>query len=198
MTAMSEPKRGAFQLSNAHGYLNRVIKELRAVPSPQKDTLVSVLQYLSDHIRKTREEIADLRPHDDSPQLFLSTTDELGEIVSETARATNRIMDAAETIEAVAVTIDPQNAAKLRAAATNIYEASAFQDITGQRITKITRAMQGMESKLGVLLEAFGPDDRGERNDAPMSGDQALLNGPQLESKANNQADIDALFASLE
>jgi chemotaxis protein CheZ len=197
MPAMDEQKSRTFQLSNAHGYLNRVIEELRVVPSPQKDTLVSVLQYLSDHIRKTREEIADLRPEDDSPQLFLSATDELGEIVSETARAANRIMDAAETIETVAAAIDPQNAATLRAATTNIYEASAFQDITGQRITKIVRALQGMESKLGVLLEAFGPDSRGERTDAPVSGDQALLNGPQLESKANDQADIDALFASL-
>jgi chemotaxis protein CheZ len=194
---MHEQKNGTFQLSNAHGYLNRVIEELRAVPSSQKDTLVGVLQYLSDHIRKTREEIADLRPRDDSTQLFLSTTDELGEIVSETARATNRIMDAAETIETVAATIDPQNAVTLRAAATNIYEASAFQDITGQRIAKISRALQGMENKLGVLLEAFSPEDRSEKSDAPMTGDQALLNGPQLESNANNQAAIDALFASL-
>ena len=194
---MSEQKSGAFQLSNAHGYLDRVIGELRAVPSPQKDTLVSVLQYLSDHIRKTREEIADFRPPDDNAHVFLSATDELGEIVSETARAANRIMDAAETIETVAAAIDPENAATLRAAATNIYEASAFQDITGQRIAKIVRSLQGMESKLGVLLEAFGPEDRGEKHTAPINGDQALLNGPQLESKANSQDAIDALFASL-
>lgn len=194
---MEEQKSAPFQLSNAHGYLNRVIQELRAVPSPQKDTLVGVLQYLSDHIRKTREEIADLRPQDDSTKVFLNTTDELGEIVSETARAANRIMDAAETIETVAAVIDPQNAATLRAATTNIYEASAFQDITGQRITKITRALQGVESKLGLLLEAFGPPEEARKDEARGSDDQGLLNGPQLESKANSQAAIDALFASL-
>ena len=192
---MGEQK--TFQLSNAHGYLNRVIDELRAVPSPQKDTLVGVLQYLSDHIRKTREEIADLQPGDESPHLFLSATDELGEIVSETARAANRIMDAAETIETVASAVDAQNAATLRAAATNIFEASAFQDITGQRITKIVRALHGMESKLAVLLEAFGPMESVKKPDASVTGDQALLNGPQLENKANNQDAIDALFASL-
>jgi len=194
---MDEQKNGTFQLSNAHGYLNRVIDELRAAPSPQKDALVGVLQYLSDHIRKTREEIADLRPQDASTPLFVSATDELGEIVSETARAANRIMDAAETIEAVAAAIDSRNAATLRTATTNIYEASAFQDITGQRIVKIISALQAMEGKLGMLLEAFDPADRGAKTDAIVSDDQALLNGPQLENRANNQAAIDALFASL-
>ena len=47
------------RLADAHGYLDRIIRELRVLHSPQKDTLVGVLQYLSDHIRATREEIID-------------------------------------------------------------------------------------------------------------------------------------------
>jgi len=182
------------QLPDAHDYLDRVIAELRALKAPQKDTLVGVLQYLSDHIRATRAEIGAIKGGADGDQLFGSTADELEEIVTETARAANRIMDAAEAIEGVAAKVDPDSATALTDAVTNIYEASSFQDITGQRITKVVRALQSMESKLQALAEAFGPIE----GDAPaaVEGDAALLNGPQLSSGATSQDDIDALFAT--
>ena len=184
------------QLVNAHGYLDRVIEELRGLESPQKNTLVSVLQYLSDHIRITRDEIGALRTGSANPQMFSTTADELEEIVTETARAANRIMDAAEAIEQAAAEAPAPLASKLTDAVTSIYEASAFQDITGQRITKIVRALQSLENKLNSLVYAFGPLDDGEG--APgREGDAALLNGPQLEKNASIQTDIDALFESL-
>ena len=81
-------------------------------------------------------------------------------------------------------------------AVTNIYEASAFQDITGQRIGKIVCALQSLEEKLASLTSAFGPLEEGLAEQAA-EGDAALLNGPQLEKNASNQTDIDALFDSL-
>jgi hypothetical protein len=111
------------QLPDAHGYLNRVIGELRALKAPHKNTLVSVLEYLSDHIRLTRSEIGALRGGDGNPQVFSTTADELEEIVTETARAANRIMDAAESVEKVAATLAPEPAQALMEAVTSIYEA---------------------------------------------------------------------------
>jgi chemotaxis protein CheZ len=184
------------QLPDAHGYLNRVIGELRALEAPHKNTLVNVLEYLSDHIRVTRSEIGALRADGGNAQMFSTTTDELEEIVTETARATNRIMDAAETVEKVAASLEPRPASALMGAVTSIYEASAFQDITGQRITKIVRALQSLEEKLASLASAFGPLDGTAVTSKP-EGDAALLNGPQLEKSAASQTDIDALFASL-
>ena len=183
------------QLPDAHDYLDRVIRELRALKAPQKDTLVGVLQYLSDHIRATRAEIGAIRGSASGDQLFGSTADELEEIVTETARAANRIMDAAETIEGVAGKVDPASAAALTDAVTQIYEASSFQDITGQRITKVVRALQSMESKLQSLAGAFGRADFTPA--AQVEGDAALLNGPQLSQSASSQDDIDALFGDL-
>ena len=184
------------QLPDAHGYLDRVIGELRAIEAPHKNTLVNVLEYLSSHIRATRSEIGALRSGSGNPQMFSTTTDELEEIVTETARATNRIMDAAEAVEKVAATLESGPANALMDATTSIYEASAFQDITGQRITKIVRALQSLEEKLAALATAFGPLDESVGEEMPQ-GDAALLNGPQRESTAASQTDIDALFASL-
>ena len=183
------------RLLDAHGFLDRVIEQLRVLKSPQKDTLVSVLQYLSDHIRLTRSEIGALRQGDGNQQLFGNTADELEEIVTETARAANNIMDAAETIEGVAATLEPAANSALMDAVTKIYEASAFQDITGQRITKVVRTLQSLETKLASLTEAFGPVE--EALDMTPQGDEALLNGPQLRKSASSQSDIDALFETL-
>jgi len=193
---MSSSDNPASQLVSAHGYLDRVIQELRHLESPQKNTLVGVLQYLSDHIRITRDEIGALRTGGGNTQMFSTTADELEEIVTETARAANRIMDAAEAIERTASEAPAPLAGRLTEAVTNIYEASAFQDITGQRITKIVRALQSLEEKLNSLVCAFGPLDDGLAEPA-REGDAALLNGPQLEKNASSQTDIDALFESL-
>src|SRR4051812_10417323 len=109
------------RLTDAQGFLDRVIHQLRGLQSPQKDTLVNVLQYLSDHIRSTRQEISALRSDAGGQQLFGTTADELEEIVTETARAANRIMDAAEAIESVAGMVDTAAAVALMNAVTNIY-----------------------------------------------------------------------------
>jgi chemotaxis protein CheZ len=193
---MTMSQNANLQLPDAHGYLNRVIGELRALKAPHKNTLVNVLEYLSDHIRLTRSEIGALKSGGGNAQVFSTTTDELEEIVTETARATNRIMDAAECVEKVAATLEAGPAGTLMDAVTSIYEASAFQDITGQRITKIVRALQTLEEKLASLTSAFGPLEEAQPAAKP-EGDAALLNGPQLEKSASSQTDIDALFASL-
>lgn len=189
------PPGAPLQLDNAHGYLDRVIRELHGLPTSNKHPMVDVLQYLSEHIRQTRRELGALRPKGDRA-IFASTADELEEIVAETARAANEIMAAAEAIETLMPQVDKSVADALLAAVTRIYEASAFQDITGQRITKIIRSVQDIESKIATLVrECSGPDDA--QTGAERAGDEALLNGPQLAGGANSQDDIDALFESL-
>jgi len=181
------------ELGNAHSYLDRVIRELKELRTEKKHPLLGVLQYLSDHIRHTRKELGALRTTGEGA-ILVSTTDELEEIVAETARAANEIMGAAETIETLMPRVADDVAQELLAAVTRIYEASAFQDITGQRITKIIRAVQDIEAKIGTLARACG--EVAVATDEP-EGDAALLNGPQLGSAAATQDDIDALFESV-
>jgi chemotaxis protein CheZ len=184
-------------IDNAQGYLDRLIRELHALGNEKKQPLVTVLEYLSEHIRVTREEIGALKPGGDG-DFLASTADELEEIVAETARAANEIMGAAESVEAVALNTDAQTREALQAAATRIYEASAFQDITGQRITKVVRALQHIESRIEALASACGDALSKSNNvDAP-KGDAALLNGPQLSRSAATQSEIDSLFDSLD
>src|ERR1700749_1930640 len=181
---VSQIEQKPLHIDNAQSYLDRLIRELHALGAEKPQPLVAVLEYVSHHIRLTREEIGALKPG--GTDSLSSTADELEEIVLETARAANEIMNAAESVERVAEGTDAKTREALQAAATQIYEASSFQDITGQRITKVVRALQHIESRVEALAPACGAvmskSDEGE----PKS-DEALLNGPQLGRNAATQ-----------
>lgn len=197
VTGTQDPLPKTLHIENAQTYLDRLIRELHALGNEKKQPLVTVLEYLSQHIRVTREEIGALKPGD-GEDFLSSTADELEEIVAETARAANEIMGAAESVEAIAAGTDPKTRAALQAAATRIYEASAFQDITGQRITKVVRALQHIEIRIEALASACGEALSQSNGGETPKGDAALLNGPQLSRAAATQSEIDSLFESLD
>jgi len=197
MTAASNDSVVGLQIDRAQDYLDRLIRELHALGDEKKQPLVTVLEYLAHHIRVTREEIGALKLGDGGDSLT-STADELEEVVAETARAANEIMEAAEVVEAVAAGTDPQTRNALQAATTRIYEASAFQDITGQRITKVVRAFQHIEMRIEALAQACGEALSQSGSREASKGDAALLNGPQLSRTAATQSEIDSLFESLD
>lgn len=163
------------------------------------------IEALAKYINTARAEIAELRPDDINSEHLPAATDELTAIVGATEQATHQIFEAVEGIEALSEKMDPEVAEQVSAAVTSIFEACGFQDITGQRITKVVTALQQVESKIDALLHAFGDDIKGDvpREDRkktttpsgkPARPDEDLLNGPQLPENAISQDDIDALF----
>jgi chemotaxis protein CheZ len=189
------------RLDEAQDYLDNVIVSLRAMDRREKQPLVGILEYLSEYIRSTRGEVAALRSSVGSPVILAQASDELEEIVHETAKATNSIMSVAEDIEDLARHADDSVATALQSAATRIYEACAFQDITGQRITKIVRAVQHIDQKIRLLaglcgMEASADGHANVDNIDARQGDEKLLNGPQLAVTAQSQDEIDRLFGA--
>ncbi len=159
------------------------------------------IESLARYIHAAREEIAALRPRDPQTDVIASATDELDAIVDHTETATNNILDAAEKIEMLIGEVSPEIADKLTEATTQIYESCNFQDITGQRITKVVKALKHIEEKVDALVNAFAPEVAAAEQAAPAAGpptDQDLLNGPQLPDKASRQDEVDALLASFD
>jgi chemotaxis protein CheZ len=157
------------------------------------------LQDLADYIRRAKHEIAAIQPNEIPNHHIPIATDELDAVVQATEEATGVILDAAEQLGDLAKQLEGETAAKIDAITTRIYEASNFQDITGQRISKVVRTLRHIESKVSALARAFGHDiDAAPAAMAAPSdvaeGDLALLNGPQMPDKANSQSDIDAMF----
>lgn len=169
--------------------------------------LYTEIEALSSYIQTARDEIASLRPDEITDEHLPAAGEELEAIVGATEQATNGIMEAVEAIENEAANLDPEVAERITDAVTRVYEACSFQDITGQRITKVVNCLKHIETKVNALLEAFGQElgEAGARPPRPAakpakSGapDAHLMNGPQLPDSAISQADIDALLASFD
>ena len=120
-------------------------------------------------------------------------------MVGATEHATHAIMDNAEAIQALTGEMSETAAEKVEAAVTEIFTACGFQDITGQRITKVVSALKEIETKVAALLSAFDADlaSGGARAGGPIdpADDAQLLNGPQLPGRAQNQDDIDRILS---
>ena len=131
-----------------------------------------------------------------------TANDELDAVVQATEQATNEIFEAVEAIEGLAERMDDEVSNQVGEAVTKIYEACGFQDITGQRITKVVNALRMIEDKVHVLMEAFGAEIRKLPREKPApkeaSDTAGLMNGPQMPDAAMSQDDIDAILAGFD
>jgi chemotaxis protein CheZ len=161
------------------------------------------LDSLARYIQNAKAEIAAIRPEEISEDYIVSATDELDAVVGATEEATGRILDAAEEIMTISGGVAGADGDKLMELATGIFEASNFQDITGQRITKVVKTLKHIEAKVDALVGALGEEverARSKQADPEVAGaaDAELLNGPQLPTAANDQDEIDRLLASFD
>ena len=198
--------KGSIDPENLVGVVEAVIDSIEGDMTAVGLKVYADIEALARYINTARAEIADLRPDDINSTHLPAATDELTAIVGATEQATHTIFEAVEGIEALTAQMDPEVASQVSAAITSVFEACGFQDITGQRITKVVTALQKIESKVDALLNAFGDDlkrDGAPRSPekktttpsgAPARPDEHLLNGPQLPENAISQDDIDALF----
>lgn len=170
--------------------------------------LTRELEELSRHILNTKKEIAMIRGGDEAlPDRISSANFELDAIVKHTEDATNGIMTAAEEIgdiagrlrNAIADENDIQNLEDINARVISIFEHCNFQDITGQRISKVIKTLGYIETRLENMLQIWG-DGRDEKMavaiDATEPTEADLLNGPQLPGTAVSQSEIDDMFGS--
>jgi chemotaxis protein CheZ len=166
----------------------------------KETSLLQEVEELARTISVAKTEIAALRVDDITGHDIPFATDELDAIVDHTAQATHAILESCETLDQVADTITGDPAARLQEATTRIYEACSFQDITGQRITKIVATLKAIEQKVAHIIATFGPGvTHTAPQQKPVTGDEGhLLNGPQLPEHAMDQSDIDKLLASFE
>ncbi len=184
-------------------FVRGLVELLEADRSAPIRTLIITLRAMSTYIRKVQREVAEIGRDEIDAVNLSSATDELEAIVEATAQASNTILDAAETVQDVAMTLDEAPRQALIDAATRIFEACSFQDLTGQRVTKVIGALTLVEHNLAALIDVFGRGLDVARpvpaapTDITDDTGRALCSGPQLPGDAQTQDQIDALFDSL-
>ncbi|MCJ9430346.1 protein phosphatase CheZ [Kordiimonas marina] len=167
--------------------------------------IASELRELLSYIGAAKSELVGMQPKSLSNRDIPDAHDQLEAIVKSTEDAAGTIMDSAETVEAIAESVDEELAAQLNDVATNLFQASSFQDLTGQRITKVAGTLAHLEERLNALADAIGDeyirpaeDDVARDAEGIVQDEHDLLHGPQLEGEGNSQAEIDAILASFD
>jgi len=170
--------------------------------------LRSEVRALSRSIYDTKREIKALGLNEEDK--FSIVTNELDEIVSATERATETILNSAEKIDDLAQQLRQHSPDQFVSQLTDeilektimMFEACNFQDLCGQRTTKVVNNLKFIEERVGKMLEIWGedsfdtvvhPEDVMQKNaQAPVHGE--VLHGPAEHGGGISQADIDALF----
>lgn len=202
-----------FARRNRHAETERLLEaiarlERNVVAKPQQpDGEVAGMRRaiceMAEEIAKAKKEIAAIRPTDGDTQDIADATAELDAIVTATESATSDILGAAEQIQEIAWTLREQNVEEayceaMEMRATEIYTACSFQDITGQRTTKVVRVLQMLDTRINTMAELWGGVTPASTTDTPDDAgdcDQALLNGPALEGEGMDQDDVDRMMA---
>jgi chemotaxis protein CheZ len=174
----------------------------------QCEKLKVELDLIYDAINRTKREIAMLHGKSFHGEEMAKVNGELGAVVGGTEQATQQILEAAEAIDQAAAALskvtspDQQKilSEEIQERVVSIFEACNFQDLTGQRISKVMATMKFIENHITVMMDIWGGIDA-IKSHAPVivdtrEGDARLLNGPKTEGGVGHasQDDIDALF----
>jgi chemotaxis protein CheZ len=188
--------------TDAHGVIDRTLDALKHAEMTQHQVF-SELASLAKFIADAKKDIAGIRPDAIASEHIPDVTDQLDAVVGATEEATNKIMDSCDTITKMAGEQPEPMKATMMAEVSKIYEACNFQDLTGQRITKVVRTLKHIDGQVASLLEAlkkagFDLEFDGTAQNINISKatdtEKHLLNGPQMADQAINQDDIDKLF----
>ncbi len=167
------------------------------------------LDSMKDAIVRTKADLAALHRSESNGKGMRRAADELDAVVESTERATTTLLSVVEDVEARAsmlrsMPLTPDARPHVDAILEQViraYEACNFQDLTGQRISKIVQVMKFIEEHLDRVIAAWSALDSFRDlvagGPAPEDeGDSALLNGPRLPDDPGHvdQTDIDALF----
>lgn len=168
--------------------------------------LKNELDEIQAAISETKREIATLHKSGNTGGSMHRVSDELDAVMGGTEEATNLILEAAETIDINAKNLiakltgnDQGMASDIADAVVQVFEACNFQDLTGQRITKVVNVLRFIDERVQRMTEIWGGISAFE-DVAPVAaedreGDKALLNGPALPGEDRASQDmIDALF----
>lgn len=166
--------------------------------------LKNQMDHLQEAVRRTQAEIQAMQFEQPDVARLLHAAEELEEVVAHNEHAADTILSAAETIgdeaERLAAQIKGKDASAvydIQEQTVAILQACNFHDLTGQRITKVVRALKQIETRLENIRAIWG-EDAFEGMDVPVEEKdeyQALLHGPALPTEEHcSQEDIDALF----
>ncbi len=169
---------------------------------PDKSAFENELRKIADYIVTLRQEIAALQANELHTEKIPTAGHELAAVVSSTEGATNEIMAIAENVLSADASDPVAYKAFVDKEMMALFETCAFQDLTGQRISRVVKTLEHIEARVSRFASfSRVTDQAGHANEAEAKAaerkERLMLNGPSIADDGNKQPEIDRLLASL-
>lgn len=124
---------------------------------------------------------------------------ELDAVVKATEDATHTIMESAEAIMSADPSDHDNYVNVVNDNVMQIFEACSFQDITGQRISKVVETLQFIDNRVSRLVEKLRLEDghvvlTADEEERERRRNEEICHGPQMDGEGVDQNEVDALL----
>jgi len=173
------------------------------ITASSMDVLRRELETMAASIAQTRKEIASIKSEGPGNNRIVTATEELDHVVKSTEKAAAEILSSAERVLAIAQELKDKGindplCNELEEQGTSLLMACSFQDLTGQRMTKVVNTLRYLETRVNAMIEIWGitaqDADKLVQQHIESKPDGHLLNGPARDGEGVAQDDIDRLL----
>lgn len=156
------------------------------------------LRDMLESIEALRGDLSKVDPDDIFSRRIPEMGRELGAIVSATEVATNSIMNIAEDVLAADKSDPAAYNALVEQHMMAIFEACTFQDLTGQRVTRVIQTIEVIEERIEVLCRMIESNQitptASKVSDTEKRNKARLVKGPANQGEGISQDTIDTMF----
>lgn len=187
------------ELDDALALAETSIRALTALAKADDSIAESRIDEMAGRVSRLKAGISQLQAHHLRNRHIPEAGSELDATVEATEIAASRIMEAAEAILDAGGSKPKAYRETVNAQITAIFEACAFQDIAGQRISKVRDNLNSIDTRVARFAEAVGASrEEWSESEQDAARDRRrkklLLNGPARAGEGVSQDDIDALL----
>ena len=192
---------GEISINEIMSLAQTMSKSLEGVYRAVDSSIQREFREIASYIEAMKTDIAGLQANDLKHTHLPTAGKELDAVVEATEEATNTIMECAETIMCADASDHDAYKAAVDEQVMKIFEACSFQDITGQRITKVVETLTMIDERVSRFAqkmrvqdaEGHATDEEAER---AKRKEDLLLDGPQQKGEGVSQDEVDNLFSA--
>jgi len=192
LSELKDKNGNAIEFQNIEVAVSELISVFIQFTNGNEEVLYNEIKAIEQKVEEAKKEIS--APANKEDTVLACASSELDAVIESTEEATNKILDSAENIQkAISNQTTPEVSKNISDNIMVIFEACNFQDLTGQRIKKVSTALDFIHECVGHILKAYSFDDIKNDN----REDSELMSGPQSDSSSPDQSDVDKLFDSI-
>ena len=172
---------------------------LKDVFSHEDTPIYSSASSMAAYAQRAHTQLKEVYPAALAQEYLPKAQEDLKAIVSQTEVAADQILNVAESM----LSLDPSDgtyADAINQSVMAILEACSFQDLTGQRASRIADSLDVTSGQIETLSEVFGAGHDEASGPLPLTGkdqwrEDNLLHGPQNGNESISQESVDEAFS---